>query len=80
MISEEQMERAEREFALNAAASIAVARDAERELEHCSYHAQPYDPGKRQILLEAFQDADYMAESRSWILYLIRAARAATRP
>lgn len=72
MISNEQMDRAEREFAANASASVAVARDAERALEHCEYYERPYDIKKREQLFKDYQDADYMAESRAWILHLIR--------
>ena len=75
MITEEQMDRAEREFAANLQAAISVARDAERELEHYTYYVRPYDYKKREQLLQDFKDADYMAESRAWILQLIRARR-----
>ena len=77
MISEEQMERAEREFAANATAAFEVARDAERKLEHYTYAipSRAYDPAKREALLKDYRDADYMAESRAWILQLIKVAR-----
>lgn len=77
MISEKQMDRAEREFAANASASLSVARDAERELEFYTYSSdrRQYDPKKREQLFNDFQDADYMAESRHWILHLIREDR-----
>lgn len=76
MISEEQMQRAEREFAANTGAAISVARDAERELERYTYYQRPFDPAKRDQLLQDYKDADYMAESRAWILNLIREYRA----
>lgn len=78
MISEEQMERAENEFAANAGAALSVARDAERALESYTYSSyRTYDPQKREELLKEYRDADYMAESRAWILHMIRSHRAA---
>jgi hypothetical protein len=76
VITEEQMDRAEREFADNAKAAIEVARDAERALESYTYSSyRTFDPAKRDALLKEYQDADYMAESRAWILHLISKAR-----
>lgn len=76
MISEEQMDRAEKEFAANANAALSVARDAERALESYTYSSyRTYDPQKREELLKEYRDADYMAESRAWILNLIRSSR-----
>ena len=72
MISKEQMERAEKEFVANTQAAVEVAREAEKALEHYTYSARPYDPVKREALLKEFRDADYMAESRAWILHMIR--------
>ena len=77
MISKEQIDRAEKEFAANAAAAFKVARDAERALENYDYSStrRVFDPAHRDKLLAEFNDADYMAESRAWILLLIRENR-----
>jgi hypothetical protein len=76
MITDEQMHRAEREFASAATLAFAKARDAERSLENYTYCSprQNYNPKLREKLLEDFRDADYEAESRSWILNLIQTA------
>lgn len=81
MISDEQMERAAKEFSANASACVEVARDAQHALENYEYRRgayEPRDPKHRDKLFKDFEDADYMAESRAWILGLIRADR--TRP
>ena len=76
MITKEQMQRSEKEFASAAALSVGKARDLERSLEQYTYNSgRNYDPARRQRILEDFQDADYEAESRAWILSLIRIAR-----
>lgn len=77
MISEEQMERAEKEFAANAGAALSVARDAERALESYTYSGyRTYDPLKRAELLKEYQVAPTTwPESRAWILNLIRSNR-----
>jgi hypothetical protein len=73
MISKEQMERAEREFTSEAATWFQKAKEAERSLEAYTYGPRrDYSPLRRDKLLEDFRDADYMAESRAWILNLIR--------
>ena len=76
MITKEQIERVEREVAANARAAFELAKVAERSLEAYTYTTErPYDPEKRQRLLDEFNEADYQAESRAWMLNLIRAAK-----
>ena len=76
MITKEQIERVEREFLRESTEALAAARGAERSLESYTYTTdRPYDPSKRQRLLEVFKELDYQAESRAWILSLIRSAR-----
>ena len=73
MISQEQVERCEKEFSSAAALAFAKARDAERSLEAYTYGSyRNYDPARREKLLEAYRDADYEAESRAFILGLIQ--------
>lgn len=76
MISKEQIELVEREFAANSSAAFELAKEAERSLEEYTYSfGRGYDPAKRQRLLDEFNEADYQAESRTWVLNLIRAAK-----
>ena len=76
VISKEQIERVERECAANSSAAFGLAKEAEQSLEAYTYTTErPYDPVKRQWLLYEFNEADYQAESRAWLLNLIRAAK-----
>lgn len=76
MITKEQIERVEREVAANASAAFELAKEAEQSLEVYTYSRdRGYDPAKRQRLLDEFNEADYQAESRAWLLNLIRAAK-----
>ena len=76
MITKEQIERVERNVAANASAALALARDNELNLEAYTYKTdRPYDPAKRQRLLDEFNEADYQAESQAWLLNLIRSAK-----
>jgi hypothetical protein len=76
MISQEQMERAERDAVSNAAIAFNTAKSAERRLESYAYLPAPqYDPVTRNRLLVEYKDADYQAEMWAWILNLIREAR-----
>lgn len=77
MISNEQIDRALAEMSVAAREAIERARQAERALEDYSYPrtayaSRQYDPVKRDKLFDAFQEADYFAESRSFISELIR--------
>lgn len=76
MISDDQMKRAEAEFAHDAATRLSMARDAERALEFYTYKSprREYSPQFREQLWKEFQEADYQAESRAWIIQLIRKA------
>lgn len=75
MISKEQIERAEKEFASAARLAFEKAKCAERILEDATYApSRTYDPNHRQKFLEEYRDADYEAESRAFILGLIRKA------
>jgi hypothetical protein len=74
MISNEQKNRAEREFVAAAAAALPLARDAEREREHQNFLSSPhYNPTKARAAQIAFDEADYIAESRAYVRDLIRA-------
>lgn len=76
MITKEQIERVEREVAANASAAFELAKEAERSLEAYTYTTErPYYTVKRQRLLDEFNEADYQAESRAWLLNLIRSAK-----
>lgn len=79
MITTEQMEQADREFATAATNAVVAARKAERALERQHYGQNDglKDPSKTAELAAAYDAADYMAESRAWILDLIRKHRAA---
>lgn len=79
MISDEQMARAETEFAVEAHKAFDAARSAERALENYTYRTTPaqYDPRRRDELLAAYYEADYLAESRVWIHQMIRDRRVA---
>lgn len=75
MITDEQMKRAEAEFASESQFAFQKARNAEHSLEAATYEShRTYDPQRRRKLFEEFQDADYLAESRAWILGLMRKA------
>lgn len=78
MISDQQKQRCLKEFADAQPINMSNARIAEHALEDATYRQGPYgyDPKKREEALQAYSDADYMAESRAWILELIRAALA----
>ena len=72
MITKEQMDRAEKEFRTLAHITDSEAADAERALEQYTYAPnEPFDPATRQRYADEFAEADYMAESRAWIHYLI---------
>jgi hypothetical protein len=74
VITAEQEKQAEREFEMEAASAFQKAKALEKSLEHYTY-SQPrreYDPKRRERLLQEFLEADYIAESRAWILQLIR--------
>jgi hypothetical protein len=73
MISKEQIDRCISEFAIDAAISFAKARDLERSLEAMTYAPdQNYNPARREELLEAYREARYEAESRAFILALLK--------
>jgi len=73
MISIEQMKRAEEEFAHKSKEAIEKARNAELSLENYTYYKGfGYCHIERQRLLEVYQEADYQAESSTWILQIIR--------
>ncbi len=73
LITHEHMRRAEREFIGEQLATFQKARCLEKSLEAYTYGpSRTYNPVHREKLLEDFRDADYMAESRAWILGLIR--------
>lgn len=78
MISDEQKRRCEKEFADAQPINMSNARMAEHALEDATYRQGPYgyDPKKRDDALRSYAEADYMAESRAWILELIREALA----
>lgn len=82
MISNEQMERAEKEFTSAAREALGPARAAERALEDHKYPRTSigHDPTKRAGFVQAYADADYMAESRAWIAQLIRNERKRLAP
>lgn len=75
MISKEQIERVEREFAGASKVAFEIAKAAELELEAYTFGRRGYDPGKRQRLLDAFREADYQAKKMAWVLNLIRARK-----
>ncbi len=77
MISDEQISRVKAEMCAAASAAFQKARQAELDLEDYSYprsehESRQYDPSKREQLLQAYREADYLAESRAWIHNLIR--------
>ena len=76
MISDVQMMRTEREFASAADDALESARRAELQLQdyQCGIRKKVYDPQEAERLVEAYNFADYTAESRAWILDLIRGA------
>jgi hypothetical protein len=75
MISIQQLDRLKREAKANAFAALSVAKDAELALENYDYsRSRGFDPTERQRLLDEFNEADYMAESRSYLLQLIQDA------
>lgn len=82
MIREEQMERAEKEFTSAAREALGPARAAERALEDYDYPRTSFghDPTKRAGFVQAYTDADYVAESRGWIAQLIRNERKRIAP
>lgn len=75
MISDEQMRRAEREFATAALAALGPARGAECALDLYQYSGGPeWSLDHCTKLRTAYAEADYIAESRAWIHQLIAAA------
>lgn len=74
MITNDQKLRAEREFTALAHNALQPAREAEREREHQNFLSSPlYNPAKAKAAQLAFDEADYVAESRAYIRDLIRA-------
>ncbi len=72
MISMQQIQRAEKEFASAASRSFHVSRNAECALEAYTYKEVPHDPKRRERLLEESIEADYMAERNAFVRELIR--------
>lgn len=77
MITNEQMSRVQSEMKEAARCAVSAARSAERILEDYTYprtghERMNYDPMNREKLWMEFREADYLAESRSWIVNLIR--------
>jgi hypothetical protein len=73
MITKEQKERAAKEFAGLAHDALQPAREAEREREHQNFLSSPhYSPTKAKAAQLAFDEADYIAESRAYVRDLIR--------
>jgi hypothetical protein len=77
MITNEQKDRAEKEFAAAAGQAARDAAPAERELEFQNYPSggRRFDFDAREKALREFQEADYLAESRAYVRDLIRRDR-----
>lgn len=72
MISKAQKRRTYLEFKREADIAIREAGEAERDFEGYTYRSDGFNPVVRDKKLERFNEADYMAESRVYILQLIK--------
>jgi hypothetical protein len=76
VISKEQMDRAQAEFRRAYGEAYQQARQAEHLLETYTYapHEQ-YNPATRARYLHEYREADYMAESRAWVVQVLQRDR-----